>query len=80
MAQANTGAPVSAVSVLRNMYAEGGIRGLFRGNLSNCLQVGPESALVRPGAIAAVCFHVAMALLHVVVQIHTYLNRFSDAK
>ncbi|KYR02345.1 EF-hand domain-containing protein [Tieghemostelium lacteum] len=43
--QINTGAPKSLMDTFRSVYADGGFRGLFRGNFANILKVSPESAV-----------------------------------
>ncbi|KAF2071904.1 hypothetical protein CYY_006783 [Polysphondylium violaceum] len=43
--QINHGAPQSLMQTFKNVYADGGFRGLFRGNLANILKVSPESAI-----------------------------------
>ncbi|EFA75857.1 EF-hand domain-containing protein [Heterostelium album PN500] len=43
--QLNHGAPRSIAETFRIVYADGGFRGLFRGNFANILKVSPESAV-----------------------------------
>eukprot|EP01133_Synstelium_polycarpum_P010751 gene10751-12520_t len=43
--QISHGAPKSLLETFKSVYADGGVRGLFRGNFANILKVAPESAV-----------------------------------